>query len=166
MLAASFVWLVLVACPRSVSLWWSCAFIRLELFDIKVNYFSSLQCLCCVLLICWLFYLFCCFFLYRIWQVPAPSARSQPSLTVTTFQIDSSNEKDLMLKKLTTIVLAERKYQKLWANKNSKQKPRTICILSRKKCKCVVVIIFLLLYLFLSISLFYFIVLMIMHWNT
>ena len=165
MLAASFVWLVLVACPRSVSLWWSCAFIRLELFDIKVNYFSSLQCLCCVLLICWLFYLFCCFFLYRIWQVPAPSARSQPSLTVTTFQIDSSNEKDLMLKKLTTIVLAERKYQKLWANKNSKQKPRTICI-SRKKCKCVVVIIFLLLYLFLSISLFYFIVLMIMHWNT
>ena len=27
-------------------------------------------------------------------------ARSRPSLTVTTFQIDSSNEKDLMLKKV------------------------------------------------------------------
>ena len=53
-------------------------------------------------------------------------------------------------KKLTHIVLAERKFQKLWANKNPE------LLVRRKKCKCVVVVIFLLLYLFLSISLFYF----------
>ena len=113
-----------------------------------------MQCLCCVLLICWLFYLFCCFFLYRIWQVPAPSARSRPSLTVTTFQIDSSNEKDLMLKSWRTLFLQKENFRNCGQTKTANKNPELL--VRRKKCKCVVVVIFLLLYLFLSISLFYF----------
>ena len=86
-----------------------------------------MQCLCCVLLICWLFYLILLFLSIQNMTGTCPK-RAVAAIT------DSHNLPNRFkqwerpnAKKLTHIVLAERKFQKLWANKNSKQKPRTTC---------------------------------------